>query len=508
MKVYRTTRLQRICWTSFKQFKQDLYMLTFLKRMAALLMASIPVLFLAGGCQPGENTTNSNSGGTDTIHNIVNWVSLFKPTTTAAIRTATLEKLKEELRAVNSKEVPGERDSVANPIKYYLYHYFVDSLKLGREFSLVDVQEYHCNCDDSLLWNLTAGIRTDSSGLSYPNPTPPPSKTKVQGDPFDALTRNDPMKDPKQPLSVLVPGARLNFPAGYSVSQNSVIAIIDTGIDTVRLDERLKANVLTGREGGSRNMMTGHNPFTFRDDHVMRHGTAVTAVAMNSFYNESGSKQLPKILSLKALDSTGSGNLFDFICALSYAIQQRVSVINASMGYYGEPNEILEKYLRKSTSDSIPVIAAAGNDTSAHTSSDCFNQLNASNLLNNPGHLFFPACNAFEKYNLDVISVTGFSAPGMPCYYQNYSNAFVTLAVMNQRAETGCCNYSIPFIDNRIPVSGSSFATPVVSGKLAYRLSGRDRIIGVRNYLAVMGGVINAPPGGSQVTMNNNYITY
>jgi hypothetical protein len=169
---------------------------------------------------------------------------------------------------------------------------------------------------------------------------------------------------------------------------------------------------------------------------------------------------------------------------------------------------VLEKYLRKSTFDSIPVIAAAGNDTSAHTSSACSNLLNSANLLNSPQHMFFPACNAFQKYNLDVIAVTGFSSPGMPCYYQNYSDAYVTLAVLNQRAETGCCNYSIKFIDSAMPVSGSSFATPVVTGKLAFRLVGRERVMGVHNYLNVMGGVINAPPGGGAVTMNNNYITY
>jgi hypothetical protein len=474
--------------------------------MTVPVMAFISVLF--AGCGPGSSTTNGNSNRTDTIHKIVNWVSLFKPTTTASQRQAVFAKLKSELRSVSSEKPANQRDSIANPVKYYLYHYFVDSLKIDKKFSVVDVQEYHCNCDDSLLWNLTAGIQTDSSGLSYPHPTPPPPKTKVSGDPFDALTRNDLIKDPKHPLSVLVPGARLNFPSGFRINNKSVIAIIDTGLDTALLEAGLKKSILVGRERGSRNLLTGSNPFSFSDDHVMRHGTAVTAIAMNSFYNESGSKQLPKILSLKALDSTGSGTLFDFICALSYAIQQHVSVINASMGYYGQPNEVLEKYLRKSTFDSIPVIAAAGNDTSEHMSPDCFNQLNAANLLNDPQHLFFPACNAFQKYKLDVISVTGFSSPGMPCYYQNYSNSFVTLAVMNQRVDTGCCNYSVPFIDKRIPVSGSSFATPVVTGKLAFRLSGRDRIIGVHNYLNVMGGVINAPPGGGAVTMSNNYITY
>jgi subtilisin family serine protease len=358
------------------------------------------------------------------------------------------------------------------------------------------------------LWNLTAGIQTDSSGLSVPSPTPPPPKTKVQGDPFDALAKNGSVTDPNHARSILVPGVRLTFPKGYTIANNSVIAIIDTGIDTARLDEPLKSSILIGRERGSRNLMVGSNPSAIGDDHFMRHGTVVTAIAMNSFYNESGSKQLPKILSLKALDSTGSGNLFDFLCALSYAIQQKVSAINASMGYYGEPNEVLEKYLRKSTFDSIPVMAAAGNDTSAHTMSDCSNHLNAANLLNSPQHLFFPACNAFEKYNLDVIAVTGFSSPGMPCYYQNYSDAFVTLAVLNQRNETACCNYSINFIDSSVPVSGSSFATPVVTGKLAFRLAGRARVMGVHNYLNVMGGVINAPPSGSAVTMKNNYIIY
>jgi subtilisin family serine protease len=432
-------------------------MQTFPKGLGLLLLAAVPALI--SGCWGKNGALDQQTGKQrDTIHKWVNWVSVFKPGTNAEQRQAVFIRLRNEIVSVNREKQLSPRDSIVNPVKYYLYHYIIDSLKLDRDFVITNIREYDCNCDDSLLWNITADIVTDSSGA-------------------------------------------------VKVSDDAVIAIIDTGIDTAYLDEGVKKNIIYERKKGSRRFITGLDPANFSDNHVMRHGTAVASIAMNAYFKESGSKELPRILALKALDDTGSGTLFDFICALSYAIQQKATVINASMGYYGERNEALDTYLEKAMRDSIPLVAAAGNDTLEHKSPDCFHQLNANNLLNT-GHLFFPACNALDQRKFNVISVTGFSSPGMPCYYQNYSENYVTLGVLNDQQDSCDCYYTVPFIDQRIPVSGSSFATPVVSGKLAFRLSLAGRRFFVNEHLAVMGSVLNAPAASSNVTMQNRYINF
>ncbi len=471
-----------------------------------LLLAAIPALI--SGCWGKNGALDQQTGNQrDTIHKWVNWVSVFKPGTNAEQRQAVFSRLRNEIISVNREKQLSPRDSIVNPVKYYLYHYIVDSLKLDRDFVITNIREYDCNCDDSLLWNITADIVTDSSGITVPSPKPPAPKTKVQGDPFEAFTNNDKVADPRNIPSPLLKGSRLRFPTAVKVSDDAVIAIIDTGIDTAYLDEGVKKNIIYERKKGSRRFITGLDPANFSDNHVMRHGTAVASIAMNAYFKESGSKELPRILALKALDDTGSGTLFDFICALSYAIQQKATVINASMGYYGERNEALDAYLEKAMRDSIPLVAAAGNDTLEHKSPDCFHQLNANNLLNT-GHLFFPACNALDQRKFNVISVTGFSSPGMPCYYQNYSENYVTLGVLNDQQDSCDCYYTVPFIDQRIPVSGSSFATPVVSGKLAFRLNLAGRRFLVDEHLAVMGSVLNAPAASSNVTMHNRYINF
>ena len=69
-----------------------------------------------------------------------------------------------------------------------------------------------------------------------------------------------------------------------------------------------------------------------------------------------------------------------------------------------------------------------------------------------------------------VISVTGLRQQDAPCYYQNFSSEYVTVGVINQIVDTNCCVFTLPFFKNNIALEGTSFATPVVSGRLAHAL--------------------------------------
>jgi hypothetical protein len=133
--------------------------------------------------------------------------------------------------------------------------------------------------------------------------------------------------------------------------------------------------------------------------------------------------------------------------------------------------------------------------------------INSANELK-PGHLFYPACSNNQEYFL-VISVTGFSSPGIPCFYQNYSREYVNLGVNNRFTDLNCCSYKLDFIANPFTLEGSSFATPVVSGQVAAEIMkmGKDRTANA--YIRKL-NVLSAPVTGAnpQVTLNNNYIRY
>jgi subtilisin family serine protease len=275
------------------------------------------------------------------------------------------------------------------------------------------------------------------------------------------------------------------------------------------IDEILRKNLLWNGPGGSRNFILNANVNDYNDDHPVRHGTAVAAIAMNSFYDASNNTMLPKLMVLKALDNNGEGRLFEFCCALSYAVENHATVVNASLGYYGTDNSVLDHYAGKSNHDSIPIVAAAGNDTSARFKSYCFNGLNPQDLLINPERMFYPACLASNVKAYPVISVTGFRTPGVPCYYQNYSSEYVTMGVFNDSLERSCCAYSLPFFRPGLTIEGSSFATPVVSGRLALQISRMGRRPNVPGYISLLSVLNPLPPLASlAVTQGNQYIRY
>src|SRR6185295_9672097 len=111
------------------------------------------------------------------------------------------------------------------------------------------------------------------------------------------------------------------------------------------------------------NFLPGQETRGFFDDHIKKHGTAVTAIALRALETANA---YPRIMILKALDSNKTGSVFSVSCALSYAAQNNVTVINASLGYYsqGPVDPILQKYVLLCTNrqpNPAFVFAAAGN---------------------------------------------------------------------------------------------------------------------------------------------------
>ena len=341
---------------------------------------------------------------------------------------------------------------------------------------------YYCPCD-SLLINLGVTYLGETGGSKVPPPGTPASFGTQGGSGFVVSVQYDhplaipEIEDRQSFILTLGPRSRLigRDIQAHPQAKEERVAVIDSGIDSVYFNDAGANYFLAKEKNGIYNFL----PFAplqnnWDDDTVMHHGTLVTAGII-----ESGDPALLnlQIMELKALDSTGRGTSFSASCALSYAIRQKVKLINASWGYYGGPDSILLHYIGLCATHSIPVVAAAGNVRGLHN----FSLINYSHAkspatsvtagaeaypnpagsLSAASGLFYPAC--FSMNLPYVVSVTGLNdsiSPHLPCYYQNYSGEYVSVGVVNLY---NCCSYL--FTDQG--VEGSSFEAPVVSGQLA-----------------------------------------
>jgi Subtilase family len=383
-------------------------------------------------------------------------------------------------------------------IDKHISHY---NSSTGRHFK-VDYHVVHCPCDPRLT-NLNATQSIGASGYSVP-PKPPPvggSGDIVSGNMLidrDPLIREgrytDTVTEKKLPLTI------------KSVDHSKILAVMDTGLDPDLFGTDF--NELLWRDPESkitiRNFQFYHNnqPLEYSmDDDAHVHGTAVTTIALQEFERASGNSSNPKpmIMVLKVLDELGQGNTFSVSCGLSYAVQKKATLVNASLGYYskGHVDPILLHYVRLCNDARpvpIPILAAAGNVRGLHNANYLCNTGNNDNKLTKL-NTFHPA--SFSQSIPNVISVTTIQNPKTPCFYQNYSNEYVNVGVANGTGPY-CCKFRVPF--RSFGYEGSSFATPFVSGKIMACLMAGGTMPSCRQQWST------APVGTATVTKGGKYV--
>ncbi|PWT96343.1 MAG: hypothetical protein C5B52_16015 [Bacteroidetes bacterium] len=322
----------------------------------------------------------------------------------------------------------------------------------------------YCPCDSSLI-NLDVSI----VGLSGQTVPPPPPTTPKPGPTGDYTYMNN--------INLEIPEATdtafhyfdydstIKIPVnGTTESDSRVIAIIDTGLDTTRFTSRI-GSLIWGLPGTGTifSVIPNESYFVLNDPNHVQHGTAVTGIVLNQIPDTK-----PKIMSIRAFDARGGGSIYTVSCALSYAIKNHVNLINASWGYFGDVDSVLFKYISKASENGIPIIAAAGNTRGHHNpTSVCPTSENTTNDLSLPGRqLFYPGC--FSTQFSNMVTVTTLASAGgelqLPCFYQNYSNVFVNVGVLTKTGRQ-CCTFPHPSATDRL-MEGSSFATPVVTGRM------------------------------------------
>lgn len=399
----------------------------------------------------------------------VSWNILFKQNTSSATRKLAIRRIKRFLR--NN------------------YHH--------HDTILVFDPPVYCPCD-SLLYNLNIRFTIDGSGGSVSS-IPPMKPEDGSGD-YVAIQHisNNGLIQEMEPDITSSQITKVRIPLQYAaINHHKVLAVIDTGIDTILLSSNMRQLLWSksGQEKTMYNFLPYQNLYDLRDDHLLRHGTVVTTLALKALSNSEGQTIYPKIMILKALDSRKRGSVFSVSCALSYARKNKATVINASLGNYGSGDSVLLHYIKRCNSDTnkpILIFAAAGNlQVAPHVGEKLCDSPGVGNQLTT-SRTFFPA--SWSPQLKHVLSITGLKASDTSCYYQNYSNEVVSLGVLNisssqGQVEGGCCGYKIRFYNKYY--EGSSFATPVACGMLMRYMLKND--IGTKQLIHEMAVVGEGP---------------
>jgi len=331
-----------------------------------------------------------------------------------------------------------------------------------------------CPCDPDLI-NINFRVL---NGAGKSKTSAPPPKTGTATGNFANLISisnnnivTDPFKKDANDNVAINPNAspnpisgKVTIDSSKEVDNNRILAIIDAGINPQLFDAAI-SNLLwkDSTRPTLYNFLPGENTANLTNYGKIQHGSAVTAIAIKAMKE---AKKYPSIMILKALDSNDVGSTFTISCALSYAAQNNATVINASLGYYGAEDSILRHYVlltQRNTDKPAQLFFAAGNviNPAVHNPSDlCNDKIISTNQLNK-NNLFYPACFSNEIAQNNITTVTQVRLPGLPCYYQNFSNDYVTLGIY---APGNCCAIPVDFTNDKQYYEGTSFATPVASG--------------------------------------------
>jgi subtilisin family serine protease len=279
-------------------------------------------------------------------------------------------------------------------------------------------------------------------------------------------------------------GADIGATAAWDITTgaNVTVAIVDTGIEYTHGD--LAANVWTNPSDPPNGVDDDHNGFVddvhgadFVDEDSnpnddAGHGSHVAGIIGakgNNTIGVTGVDWDVKLMGLKFLDADGEGNTADAANAIDYAVTHGARVINAS---WGGPAFSLALYqaVRRAGEKGVVFAAASGNDG-----------------RNSDVKPDYPA--AFDLPN--VISVAATGAKDELVDFSNYGPVSVDLGAPGDDIES-----TVPrSVDSGgyASFSGTSMATPFVTGALALYLSHYPQATGDQARSAILQTVDKLP---------------
>lgn len=158
-----------------------------------------------------------------------------------------------------------------------------------------------------------------------------------------------------------------------------VIAILDTGIDYRYQNQQTNGEPTLVFWENKQDPVDGkddaNDPFCFTDDIIgwdfvnndnnpmddHSHGTHLAGIVAEQLRTQQSALNY-QLMALKVMDANGVGNTFDAVCGILYAAEKGAKVINASWGYYGGSEKLLQRAIRYASSKGAVVVNSAGNE--------------------------------------------------------------------------------------------------------------------------------------------------
>ena len=215
----------------------------------------------------------------------------------------------------------------------------------------------------------------------------------------------------------------------------NLIAVLDTGVQSSHPD--LVGRVVRGRD-------FVNDDTSAADDNG--HGTwvaGIIAANTNDAYGMAGISWSDKILPVKVMNREGTGTTADLIAGIRWSADKGADVINMSVGGYPY-SQVMQDAVNYAFAKGAVLVGAAGN--------------------NRREERFYPASYA------NVISVSGTQPDDEFSNWSSYGPAVDVSAPGSSVLTTNCfkCTYADhDSWGHHILISGTSFATPNVSGVLA-----------------------------------------
>lgn len=243
-----------------------------------------------------------------------------------------------------------------------------------------------------------------------------------------------------------------------SVTQQPIVAVIDTGLDTsheiFRDTGRLwvnevEANGFAGVDDDGNGLIDDINGWNFVDNNnnindtsPKGHGTHIAGVVVASTeplldVNQQTYSRI-KVMPLKFLDASGVGKTSDAINAIYYAVNNGAKVLNNSWGGTGFSSALLEA-ITYSYNNNTVFVAAAGNESS-----------------NNDITPIYPA-----SYDVPNLISVGASAQTRSATFTNFGSESVHIFAPGVNIYSTLPNNDYGFLN------GTSMAAPFVSGLAA-----------------------------------------
>tara|TARA_Y100000590_G_scaffold470527_1_gene666045 strand:- start:5593 stop:6987 length:1395 start_codon:yes stop_codon:yes gene_type:complete len=303
---------------------------------------------------------------------------------------------------------------------------------------------------------------------------------------------NDPKLERQWAHEVVNSSGAWNISTG---SEDVVVGVIDSGVDDQHpdLNENMWRNpneIVNGKDDDGNGYIDDIYGWDFVDEDrfprpgsvYSSHGTHVAGTigaVGNNGIGISGHAQTVKIMSLRFLDSNGSGYTSDAIRAIDYGVRNGARILNNSWGG-SRQSRALKDAITRAQRAGVIFVAAAGNSGR-----------NVSVIRSYPS--------GYSHSN--IISVAASTQDDRLASFSNFSKKRVDLAA------PGVDIYSTSTENGYETLSGTSMATPLVSGVVALMLSVKpdltylqvnqllydhvDRIWALRNSVKT-GGRINA----------------